>query len=496
MRRLAILAGRLTSMLLMGAGLAGCGSFRDLFSAHADVAAEVGAQRLSAQRLAEIMVGAGKGARISQDAGTFVANVWVDYALLGKAVAAGRLPTDSASVAEAVWPELSELRGVHWHDSLAARRGGLTDGQVDSVFQNGDVRVLQHILFGARQNATPAARAAARQKAEAALAKVRRGTSFSQLAAQLSDDPGSRADSGYLPVSPRGRFVPAFDSVGWVLQPGQVSGLVETPFGYHIIKRPAAGDVRDRVSDYLLERAGVRLDSMYLDSLGIANQVAVVSGAPAAMRAAIADQDGSRKSTKALVRFRGGALTVQEYLRWVRALPPQITGQLRSADDTVLARFAHILAQNVLLLRQADSAKVSVTAEEWGELSSRYLSQLDTLKAEIGLDGADVSDSGIAEAEREKVAGLKVERYFDDLVNGKARLRPLPSALATLLRDRLPYRVHAAGVTTAVELATDLKAKTDSTAPGKGPLTPAPGPAPVPGAAPAPVDTTGSSPRN
>ena len=49
------------------------------------------------------------------------------------------------------------------------------------------------------------------------------------------------------------------------------------------------------------------------------------------------------------------------------------------------------------------------------------------------------------------MAGLKMEQYFDQLIGGKARLRPLPSALATLLRERLPFRVNEAGVGRAVE---------------------------------------------
>jgi hypothetical protein len=96
----------------------------------------------------------------------------------------------------------------------------------------------------------------------------------------------------------------------------------------------------------------------------------------------------------------------------------------------------------------------------------------------------------VSAAERQKVAGLKVEQYFDNLVAGKATLRPLPSALASLLRERLPFRIDQAGVERAVEIAKEAKAKADSTGEGSpvrrapgGPPLPGPGAAP-PGAAP------------
>ncbi len=110
----------------------------------------------------------------------------------------------------------------------------------------------------------------------------------------------------------------------------------------------------------------------------------------------------------------------------------------------------------------------------------------------MGLQDGDVTDSSIAPAERRKVAGLKVERYFDQLIDGKARLRPLPSALATLLRDRLPYAVHDAGVNRAVELAMEQKDKAASQAP-KNPMQRAPGGPPVPGLPQAPGSTPGSA---
>ena len=466
--------------LAAGFGLTGCGGFRDLFSAHADVAAEASGQQLSAQRLAEILSTGGKGVRINRETADFVTNVWVDYSLLGQAVARNQLPLDSASVAEAVWPEISELKGTHWHDTLMTRRASIGDAAVDSLYAAPDTRILQHILFGARPNVDPAQRAAIKQKAEGTLAQIRKGANFDKLAFELSEDPGSKADSGFLPPSPKGRFVPAFDSAGWSLEPGQVSGVVETPFGYHIIKRPSLAEARGHIVDFLTERAGVHLDSLYMDSLATANKIEVLPGAPAAMRAAAESPDQSRKSDKDLVRFTGGSLTVKEYLRWVRALPPPYTAQLREANDTMLMRFAKILTQNVLLLREAERNKIEISPSEWAMLKGRYQGQLDTLQREMGLATGDLKDSSVALAEREKVAQLRVETYFDGLISGKTRLRPLPSALATLLREKLPYDVHDAGVNRAVEIASEAKAKADSAAP-KGAMQRAPGGPPVPG---------------
>src|SRR5918995_6275792 len=412
-------------VLLLVAGLNGCSSFRDLFSAHADVVAEAGDQKLTPARLAEIMI-SGKGVQPNRDAANFLANVWIDYALFAQAVANGKLPLDSASIAEAVWPQLAELKGSHWHDTLMARRSVVPPNAADSVYRGNELRVLQHILYRVQPNAVPEVRTVARKKAEGTLARIKRGADFGKLAAQVSEDPGSKRDLGFLPPSPKGRFVPAFDSAGWSLAPGATSGVVETPFGYHIIKRPAQDAVRERLSAYLVQSAGSRLDSIYMDSLALQNQIKVEKGAAAAMRAATEDPEKARRSKKKLATFNDGELTVAEFMRWIQALPPQYATQLRQADDTMLTQFARVLSQNVLLLRQADSAKIQVTPDEWTTLASGYRAQVDTLRREMGLDTASLFDSTVAAADRNKVAAMKVDQYFERLVSGKSRLRPLP----------------------------------------------------------------------
>lgn len=73
-------------------------------------------------------------------------------------------------------------------------------------------------------------------KAKDILARIKKGEDFSKLATELSEDPGSKPRGGDLGFFDRRRMVQAFDSTAFSLKVGEVSGIIRTPFGWHIIK--------------------------------------------------------------------------------------------------------------------------------------------------------------------------------------------------------------------------------------------------------------------
>jgi len=98
-------------------------------------------------------------------------------------------------------------------------------------------------LIMTQEDDSDAVKAEKRKKAEELLVQLRQGADFEQLAREHSDCPSS-AQGGDLGAFGRGAMVPRFEEAAFALEPGEISGIVETRFGYHIIKLAEKTDTR------------------------------------------------------------------------------------------------------------------------------------------------------------------------------------------------------------------------------------------------------------
>jgi peptidyl-prolyl cis-trans isomerase D len=106
----------------------------------------------------------------------------------------------------------------------------------------------RHILLKVPPDTAPELKEQVRKKAEDILKKVRAGEDFATLAQTYSED-SSAAQGGDLGTFPRGKMVPAFEAAAFALPPGATSEIVETPFGFHIIKVESKEEARTQPLD-------------------------------------------------------------------------------------------------------------------------------------------------------------------------------------------------------------------------------------------------------
>lgn len=104
-------------------------------------------------------------------------------------------------------------------------------------FGTAEERRASHILIAAAKDAPQAERDKARARAQELLAEVRKApANFAELARKHSQDPGSAERGGQLDMAPRGAMVKPFDDAMFALKKGEISDVVESDFGYHIIR--------------------------------------------------------------------------------------------------------------------------------------------------------------------------------------------------------------------------------------------------------------------
>jgi hypothetical protein len=440
----------------------GCEGLKEAFSAPVDVVARAGGQELSVTRLGNLLGHATQNIPPTRDVADVVAEYWVDYQLLAAAAVKGDSLNDKKAIDAAAQSYTTRMVLAHLQtrvDSMlvsdAPTEGGYNQG-LDGVYD------ARHILFMFPQNATPAQKDSVRKKAASVLPQVT-DKNFADMARKYSAD-GSAQQGGDLGVFNGAQMVPEFTNGVAALKPGQISPLVQSQYGYHIIQRLTYAQAKDKYDAQFKQVAGSGAERAYMAKLDSEANIQVKPTAPAAAKAAAIDEANHRKDNAVLATFKGGELTVARFLMWLDQFPAnqRIPVQMQQAPDSLINQFLKSITTNELLMKKADSLHVTLTPEEQDGVYKDFAQVVNLSWNALGVDPKLLADSAKSQPEKAKLAAARVESIMDDMMNGKMQPVPIPTPLKVLLESKYDWKINATGLDRATELARQIRTSADS----------------------------------
>ena len=441
--------------------LLACKGFKDAMTAHVDVAAKAESQELSVERLSTLLSQA--KVPVNHEIASTIANLWVDYQLLGDAAAHGDSLTDAKMVDKVLWPIIAQERLSKWHDQLSKSYAGIDTSNLEGRYAQGEMLAASHILLTVPPNAPQAVKDSVRKRADALRRQVT-AANFADLARKNSQDPSSAVRGGSLGLFPKGVMVKQFEDAVEALKPGEISPVVETQFGYHIIRRSTYPEVKDEFGKAVNAQAVRHAGSLWITKLEADNDVKVKDNAITALRDASKDFDSHASDDAVLATSKSGPLTLGRLVKWVDAYPQkaQIEMGLKQAPDSQVTQFIQNVMRNELVLHEADSANVQLDTAEMADLHSKFTQAVTAMWGRLGLDPKSLSDSAKTPADRERVAAARADGYLDKLMAQQAPYVSVPSPIEEMLRAKYSWKVNDAALQAAADKAEKVRAAADS----------------------------------
>ena len=449
-----------------------CSGLKDALSAHTDWVARSASSELSVVELSGML---GKSrAPVRKDIAKSIANVWVDYQLLGTAAAHNDSLSDPKLIDETMWPAIANLKARKWYDIVSKSWGVEDTAAARRQWESGQILGADHILLLTR-GMNDAQKADVKKKIDALRTQVT-PANFSTMARRNSQDQQSAAAGGSLGLFPRGAMVPEFETALLKLAPGQISPVIETQFGYHIIHRPTYDQVKGQLLQYSKGKTVAVAESTYLAKLEQDGKIEVKKGAVATVRALGNDPDAYRRDNTVLATSTAGKFTTARLVGWLETLPPQarVLDQIKQSPDSLLVQLVRNFVKNELVLKQADSAKVTIDPAEIAQLHSSFINAVQSAWSQLGVTPQALSDSAKTESDREKLASRRIDEYFTRMVQEQAPFVPVPTPVSNVLRQKYKYSFNDAGFDRAVQEASKIRNSADSARTSNQPRTAVP----------------------
>ena len=329
----------------------------------------------------------------------------------------------------------------------------------------------RHILFELAQDADKETEDQVKKAAEEVLAKIRKGEDFAKLAGMHSDCP-SKSEGGDLGYFKKGDMAPAFEEVAFDLKKGEVSNLVRTPFGYHIIKvedikeahTQPLEEVRDEIKETLTMSAAAELAHekglSIIDQMPYDIQLSVYArqhGLEAKESAflpqgeTISGIEGSEKVMEVLFALGENETTDlielggKFYIFQVAGTKASYLPELKAVTERVREDYRHHLAAEAATVAAADYLALLKEGKPWAQLAEKK--GLTPKETDFFTRRGPVPDMGGAPDLIESAFGLNAQDPYPDkpFVNDKGAfvirwVEKKPIDRAAFEREKEEYR--------------------------------------------------------
>jgi peptidyl-prolyl cis-trans isomerase C len=448
--------------------VAACGGFGSAMTAHTDVVAKAAGKELRVEDAAQLLAA---NPQIAPDAQAvrILADLWVDYTLL--ATAAAEDSTLSVLDLEKFVEEQREDATVRrFVESNVRVDTTFTDAEVDQLWTTeGPAEVkARHILFttggmaqGDTAEPTPQQRQAKRQQAEQIARRAAAGEDFAALATEFTEEPGGKERGGDLGWFGRGRMVQQFEEAAFKLQAGQVSPVVETPYGYHVIKvedrrQQPIGENRAAFREEAKNSARQKAFGGFVDSLKKVATVQVQPGAAAALKELAGQENLSlrgRAASRSLVTYRGGEVTTGEIAELLQGASPGDREGMKEATEDQIRPFLEDQGLREFLLAEARSKNFRLSPAAVDSIRNDARTAIRQVLQMTGFAGrrfprGKAGDGAIQEA---------VRQLMQQAVAGQRQLPPL-GRLSYALRNAYGADVNTAAFTKVVDRMKAIRA--------------------------------------
>lgn len=393
-----------------------------------------------------------------------LADFWVDYHLLALAVnREGEL--DRIDLGPVFRQQESQELVMRLRDAVIEEGEPPSDQEVEAFYEAerpGERVRARHILLLNPEGATPAQLDSVRALAEDLRDRARAGADFAALAEEWSEDPGSAARGGDLGFFPRGSMVPAFEEVAFSLEPGEVSDVVETQFGLHIIRTeerefPDMGEIREQLRTQIQMQRTSQAESIFVAGIEEPADVQLADGGLERARELAADADAtlsSREANQPLTRYQGGSYTARDYREFLLNQPEQLRQQIEMAADDQLEGLLRNLTRGELLVEEARSRGIALGSDEVEEIQRDIREQYRNMAGLLGLADITPEEGESLNAAVEQ----RVDEVMNRIVRGEQDVFPLGN-LSLPLRDHFGWGLNESAMDRVADRITALRAE-------------------------------------